>query len=107
MHATTTRSPFAAFVHEYETAAGATRYAVAEWVESAAQYQWPLPEATRKASGCSGGFARKASGSDWRYGTRASAMRAARRLYGERVAFEAMERAWDRAAAASERVRLF
>ena len=89
-------SPFAQFVHEFVTRSGATRFAVAEWVERAAQYQWPLPAEVRRVSGCSGGFSRYPGGSDWRYATRAAAMRAARRLYGERVADEQREREWDR-----------
>lgn len=73
-------SPFARYVHAYETPSGATRYAVASYV--AHQYQWPLPASVRRASGCSGGFAPRPEASAWRYRTRAAAMAAARRLYG-------------------------
>lgn len=62
------------------------RWYVAEWVERAAQYQWPLPARTARASGCSGGFSRRCEGSDWSYATRAQALRAARHVFAGAIA---------------------
>ena len=82
---------FTKYVHEYERN-GKTFYAVAEWVERAAQYQWPLRESARKASGASRGCSRYASASDWRYKSRKSALSAARRLYLEEEQYAELER---------------
>lgn len=73
-------SPFAEYVHEHDG-----RFFVAEWVDRANQYQWPLSAEARKLSGCSGGFARRVSESPWRFKARGSAMACARRLFGEKV----------------------
>lgn len=67
------------FVHESNG-----RFHVARWVESAAQYQWPLSAAERRATGCSGGFSRRVEDAP-SYRTRASAMSAARRMFGHVV----------------------
>jgi hypothetical protein len=82
---------FTKYVHEY-VHQGEVRYAVAEWVERAAQYQWPLRESARKTSGASRGCSRYASASDWRYKSRKSALSAARRLYLEEEQYAEQER---------------
>lgn len=84
-------SKFAQYVHEYTTHSGKTRFAVAEWVDRASQYQWPLPMASR-SGGADTGFAGRVEVSDWRYSTRKAALAAARRLYGERDAWSSFAR---------------
>lgn len=76
------RSVAADYVHD----GGNGRWYVAQYVASANQYHWPLPQAVARASGCSGGFSGSFKGSAWQYKTRAAAMAAARRLYGDHIA---------------------
>lgn len=73
-------SPFGGFVHEHGGS-----FFVAEWIDRANEFQWPLSAEVRKLSGCHTGFARRVSESPWRFETRGGAMACARRLFGERV----------------------
>jgi len=70
------------FVHEYTDRNGKTLFAVAEWVESAGQYQCPLSKRTAKLTGCHIEFSRTLSGLG-SFPTRRQALRNARYLFGE------------------------
>jgi hypothetical protein len=70
--------PAADFVHEFTIANGVYRFAVADWVESAAEYQWPLDTETRRRTGCHTGFCGDVRACDRIYLTRRAAMSAAR-----------------------------
>lgn len=75
------KAKYSDYVHEFVDHTGRTRYAVAEWVESAGQYQCPLDNRTQKLSGCRAEFSRTL---DWLggYPTRRQALRRARYLFG-------------------------
>ncbi len=78
-----TPSKFARFVHQVSP----TLFVVAEYCARTGQYTWP---ANREAArtGALASFGPIEHG-DWRYDSRPKALAAARRFYGERVAFEA------------------
>jgi hypothetical protein len=77
-----TKAKFDRYVWEYVDKHGNTRYAVAEWVESAGQFQRPTSKRTYKLSGCYAEYSGSASmAGGWL--TRRQALREARYLFGE------------------------
>ena len=76
------RADYTRYVHEYIDKQGRTRYAVAEWVEEAGQYQAPLDKRTAKLTGAHTEFARRPEGFGG-YLSRKKALRRARYLFGE------------------------
>lgn len=76
------REKYDRYVHEFTHKNGTVRFAVAEWVQSANQYQRPTSVRTYNLTGCS----REYSGSVAYFGgwlTRRQALREARYLYGK------------------------
>lgn len=72
---------YARYVHEIATPDG-PRWVVAEWIDSAANWQVPFDKRTAKLTGCSAEYARKLSALP-SYPTRRKALRRARYLFGE------------------------
>lgn len=76
------RVDYTQFVHEFLNDNDERRYAVAEWVEQAAQYQWPLDYRIQQLTGCSAGYCGGAEDCDNIYRDRVKALRRARYLFG-------------------------
>ena len=74
------RADYTKYVHAYTDKQGRTRYAVAEWVEEAGQYQAPLDKRTAELTGMHTEFARKPEGLGG-YLDRKKALRRARYLF--------------------------
>lgn len=83
------KEKYAKFVHEFIDTRGVRRWAVAEWIESAGEYQRPMDKGEQALTGCHTYFARTAEGMGG-YKTREQALRRARYLYEESLDLEAM-----------------
>lgn len=68
------------YVHEFTTAQGTTRYAVARWDENNAQYIRPFDKSEAKATGCHSEFARRPEDVQ-NYASRKKALARARYLF--------------------------
>lgn len=81
------KAKFDRFVHEFEDSKGNTRYAVAEWIEEANQYQRPLSVQDQELTGCHTeytGHIEEFGG----YLSRTKALRRARYLFAPVVALD-------------------
>jgi len=68
------------YVHQLKNG----RWVVAQWVESANQYQAPMTAEEKKATGCHAYFAKTLEGLGCTsYASKSSASRRAKRLFGE------------------------